>query len=300
MPLRDGLIAMLTVAILGSNFVAIKAGVSELPPLLLTGLRFLFAAIPAVFFIKPPKAPWWIVAAFGFVLGVLQFGSLFTAIHLGMPAGLSSLVLQMQVFFTIGMAFIFFGERPKSWQLAGGVIAACGLAAIASGKAEGVTITPFALVLFAGLSWATANMLTKRAGKVDMVAFVVWSSLISPVPLFILSILIEGARADFDALKQASWISVASLAYLAYPTTILAFSLWNGLLSRHPASTVAPFGLLVPVWGMASTALAFHERLDGAQLAGAALILLGLALNISGGRLISLARTLLEPGSSRE
>jgi O-acetylserine/cysteine efflux transporter len=269
MPIRDGLIAMLTVAILGSNFVAIKAGVSELPPLLLTGLRFFFAAIPAVFFIKPPKAPWSLIAAFGFVLGVLQFGSLFTAIHLGMPAGLSSLLMQMQVFL---------------WQLAGGAIAACGVAVIAFSKAEGVAITPFLLVLFAALSWAVANMFAKRAGAIDMLAFVVWSSLISPVPLFVLSFLLEGAQTDFEALRQASWVSVASIAYLAYPTTIVAFSLWNGLLSRHPAATVTPFALLVPVWGMASTALAFHEVFDSVQLAGAALILIGLALNIASGR----------------
>jgi O-acetylserine/cysteine efflux transporter len=266
MPLRDVMIALLVVAILGTNFVAIKAGVTELPPLLLTGLRFFFAAIPGVFIVHPPKSSWLTTAGFGLVLGVLQFGSLFSAIHLGMPAGLSSLLIQTQVFFTIGFAFLVFRERPKGWQITGGVIAAAGIAVIAIDKAQGANFGPFALVIFSGLSWGVANIIAKRAGKINMLAFVIWSSLISPVPLFMLSFLFEGIQTDLKALANASWISVASVAYLAYPTTIFAFSLWNGLLTRHTAASVAPFALLVPVWGIVSTALVFGElRKDYAQ-----------------------------------
>ncbi len=282
MPLRDVLTALFVALVLGSNFVAIKIGLETVPPLLLTGLRFLFAAVPAVLFIRPPKAPARLVVAFGFTLGVVQFGLLFVAIRLGMPAGLSSLVIQMQVFFTIALAYALLGERPAGPQVFGGLVAAGGVAVIAVGRVQGATLMPMMLVIGAAMAWGSANIIVKKAGRIDMLALMVWGSLVAPPPLFALSLLIEGQDAVFSALAHLTWRAVGAIVFLAYPSTLLAFALWNRLLSRYPAATVTPFALLVPVAGIASTSLVLGEAFGGIELAGAALVLAGLALNVRG------------------
>lgn len=282
MKIRDILTALFVVLLLGINFVVIKIGVHEVPPLLLTGLRFFFAAVPAIFFIRPPRTEVRYVVAFGILLGVVQFGMLFTAIHLGMPAGLSSVVLQMQVFFTIILGRIIFGDRLSALQLAGGLVAAVGIAVIGASQRGSTGLLPFLLVLGSALAWALANLATKAAGSVNMLAFVVWGSLAAPLPLFVLSYLIEGPVAIRATLEHPTWTGAGALVFLAYPATLLGFGLWSRLIGRYPVATVAPFALLVPVAGLLATCLALHEAITSVAIVGSALILLGMMFNIIG------------------
>ncbi len=287
MPIRDILLALVVVAIWGFNFVVIKLGLADVPPLLLTGLRFVFAALPAVAFVRPPACRWTWVVAFGLVLGVVKFGLLFVGMKLGMPAGLSSIVLQMQAFFTIALAVPLLGERPQPIQLAGAAIAAAGVAAIALERTGGAALGPFLMVVAAAACWGLANIVTKKAGRIDMFAFVIWASLVPPIPLFALSFALEGGDAIWAALAHPSLVSVAAVAYLAGPTTLFGFGVWSALMSRHPAATVAPFSLLVPIFGLSSAALVLGERLGPAEAIGAALVFAGLALNVFGPRLFA-------------
>ena len=285
MSFRDVLLALVVVAIWGFNFVVIKAGVADVPPLLLTGLRFLFAALPAVFFVKPPRCAWQWVVAFGLVLGVIKFGLLFVGMKAGMPAGLSSLVLQMQAFFTMGLAFLLLGERPLPVQIGGAVIAAAGIGVIASARAVGgAALGPFAMVLAAAAFWGLANIVTKKAGRVDMLGFVVWASLVPPLPLFALSLALEGREAIVAAVSHPTPIAIGAVAYLAWPTTVLGFGIWSNLMSRHAAATVAPFSLLVPVFGISSAWLVFGEPIGGREALGALLVVVGLVANVFGPR----------------
>ena len=282
MSLRDILLALLVVVILGANFVAVKVGVSQSPPLFLTALRFFFAAIPAVFIVKPPRVPVSLVLSFGFVVGVLQFGLLFTAVNLGMPAGLSSLVIQMQVFFTVGIACFLFGERPSLLQLTGGVAGATGIAVIGLFQAGTSSLLPLLLVLLAALCWGIANILTKAAGRVDPLSFVAWSSLVAPLPLFLLSFIFEDRAAIEALIAHPNWTFVAAVCFLAYPTTLVALPLWTGLLGRYPAPKIAPFGFLVPVAGILATHVILGEHFGVADAAGSILVLVGLILNLLG------------------
>ncbi|MGU3326675.1 EamA family transporter [Methylobacterium mesophilicum] len=280
---RDTLSAILVVTILGANFVAIKIGLETTPPLLLCTLRFALAAIPAVLVIRPPRAPPALVVVFGLALGIGQFGLLFTAIRLGMPAGLSSLLIQVQVPFTVALAWLVLRERPRRLQVLGGVVALLGTAMIALGRAGGAPVGPLLLVVAAALAWACANVTAKRIGQVDMLALMVWGSLATTVPLVGLSLIVEGPAA-LTTLTHPDWTAVASIGFQAYPTTLLAFGLWNRLLTRYPAAVVTPFALLVPVAGILSTHLTLGEPLNSDILAGASLILAGIALSIRGGR----------------
>lgn len=287
---RDILLAIAVAALWGFAFVPIRLGVEEMPPLLLTALRFVFSAFPFVFFIRPPKAPIRVVIAFGLVLGVVKFGLLFTGMKLGMPAGLSSLIMQTQVFFTVLLAALLLRERPSRLQGVAIAVALCGVAVIAFSKERGAPLLPFAMVLLASFFWALANMLARRAEGADMLAFVVWASLVPPLPLLILSLWFDGTQAVLRPLLHPTWLAVGSVAFLALGATIFCFSVWTRLLNRYPAAVVTPFALLAPIFGFLSGWLFLDEPLPLPVFVGTVLVLAGLAVNVFGPRVLRRAR----------
>jgi O-acetylserine/cysteine efflux transporter len=287
---KDLLLALVVVIAWGVNFVVIKVGLHGVPPLLLGALRFMLAAFPAVLFVKRPKLPLRWLLAYGATISFGQFAFLFTAMYVGMPAGLASVVLQAQAFFTLVFAAVFLGERFRAQNVIGLLIAAGGLALIGlqSTTAAGVgvqtmTAAGFILTLCAACMWALGNIVTKKVGKVDLVGLVVWASLIPPLPFLVLSYFMEGPQRIETALEGIGMTSIGAIVYLAFIATILGYSLWSRLLAKYPASQVAPFSLLVPIVGLAAAALLLGERLSAAQIGGAALVMAGLGVNVFGG-----------------
>lgn len=290
MPLRDLLLALVVVIVWGLNFVAIKWGVAEVPPFLLTALRYIGCALPAVFFIRKPAVSWGLLIVYGVSVGVLQFSLLFSAMRLGMPAGLASLVMQIQVFFTMALAVLFLGERPGPFQIGGAAVALVGLGAIAAEQLGGAVLVPLLMTLLAAFFWGISNIATKRAGKVDMLGFVVWGSLVPPIPMLVLSLVFEGPQA-FAALGHVSLQAIGSVLFIAYGSTLLGYGAWAVLLGRHPASLVAPFSLLVPVVGFAAAMLLLGEAVSSLEILGSALIFVGLVLNVFGPRVLARLRS---------
>jgi O-acetylserine/cysteine efflux transporter len=280
---RDILSAISVAVVWGLVFVAIKVGVGETSPLMLSALRFVFASFPAVFFIAPPKAPAWKVALYGLLIGVGQFGALFIAMGEGFPVGLTSLVIQMQVYFTIFIAWGVLGERPRRMQAVGAAVAFAGMAAIGSERLAGASFGPFLLVLLAALFWGAGNVVAKTAGKIDALAFTVWSSLAAPLPLVALSLAFDGP-APLLGLQHPTWRLAASVLAIAYAGTVFGFGLWARLLAYYSAATVAPFALLTPVVGMAAAMVIYREPMSVVELLGALLVMAGLALNVFGDR----------------
>ena len=283
---RDLILALFVVTVWGVNFVAIRWGVDEVAPLLMTALRYALAALPAVFFIRRPAVSWRVLIAYGFAIGVAQFGLLFVSIKLGMPAGLSSLVMQLQAFFTIGLAVAFLGERPKPVQWLGAAIAFFGIGAIAIERLDGAALIPLLMTIAAAFFWGVGNIITKQAGKIDMLGFVVWSSLVPPIPLLALSLLIEGPGAIPEAAANLTWLGGGSLLFISYAATLFGYGAWSMLLSRYPAGLVAPFSLLVPIAGIGSAALLLGETISGIEIAGSVLVFCGLLVNVFGPRLL--------------
>jgi O-acetylserine/cysteine efflux transporter len=283
---RHILLAVGIASVLGASFVAIHYGLEDAPPLLLTALRYIFAALPAVFFIKRPQIDLRLLIAYGLFVGVGQFGLLFIAIALGMPAGLASLVVQLQVFFTMLFALIVFGERPQRWQVLGAVIAFAGIGVIATERLEGAALLPLLLTIGAAMFWGMGNMASKKAGRVDMLGLVVWSSLVPPLPLLGLSLLVDGPAVIVDALTHFSWRGAGAVAFMAYGATVFGFSMWARLLSLYPASQVAPFALLIPVAGIGSAALLLGEEITLIEVIGCLTVLAGLLVNIFGARIV--------------
>jgi O-acetylserine/cysteine efflux transporter len=280
---KDLLLALVVIIVWGMNFVVIKVGLHEMPPMLLGALRFLLAAFPAVLFIKRPQIPLRWLLAYGLTISLGQFAFLFSAMSVGMPAGLASLVLQSQAMFTLLFAVLLLGERFRLANLFGLLVAAGGLLLIGSQGNGLMTLAGFLLTLCAAAMWALGNIVTRKLGKVNLVGLVVWGSLVPPLPFFALSWLLEGPEVIESALRGFTLDTLLVLVYLAFGATILGYGLWSRLLSRYPASQVAPFSLLVPVVGLTSSALLLDERLSSLQLVGALLVMLGLLLNFCGG-----------------
>ncbi|MET8144972.1 EamA family transporter [Sphaerisporangium sp. NPDC005288] len=269
----------IAVAVLwGVNFVVIDIGLEHFPPLLFAALRFTLVAVPAVFLIPRPAIPVrWIVVV-GLFQWAGQFGLLFTAMYLGLPAGLSSLVLQAQVIFTVAVAAVVLGERPGRRRLAGIVVASAGIAVIAVGRGAQVPLWPLLLALGAAASWGVANVCVRRAEAPGGLGLLVWSSLVPPLPLLGLSALFEGPDRIRGAFSFFAPGSVAALAYVVVLSTFVGFGIWNALLRRYPASAVAPFTLLVPIIGMATAGVWLGERPGAGELLGGAIVLTGLAV----------------------
>jgi O-acetylserine/cysteine efflux transporter len=227
----------------------------------------------------PGVAKRWVIAI-GFFISVGQFGLLFVGIHAGMPAGLSSLVLQLQAVFTIVLAVAVLGERPTRAQLLGATVALGGLALIAAGRAERVPLTAVLLVVGAAASWGAANICTRLARPPNAFALLVWASLVGPAPLAALSLAVEGLDAMSQTLAALSWPGLLSFLYVVVVATLFGWGAWTWLLARHPASSVAPFALLAPVSALLSTWLVRGEQPNMAELAGGVVILAGLALAV--------------------
>ncbi|RLQ88066.1 EamA family transporter [Notoacmeibacter ruber] len=281
MPIRHIALAISVAAIYGLAFVAIRIGVEEIPPLLLTGYRYIFAAIPLVLFVPLPKIPWRWLIAFGLMQGAVMFGLLFMSIAAGLPAGLASVVVQMQVFFTIAFSAMLMSEKISPMQALGALTAFAGIFAIGVGRASVAPLLPFALCLASAAAWGVANMIAKAMPNTEPLPFVAWSSLVVPIPLFAVSAMVEGTTFGLPA-HMPSWPVIGSIAFLAWPTTVYAFTAWVFLLRAHSAARVTPFALLIPVFGLSGGAIAFGERLQMLSIIGICLIFAGLAVNVFG------------------
>jgi O-acetylserine/cysteine efflux transporter len=289
MTVPDIFIALGVVVIWGVNFVVMKVGLQDLPPLLFSALRFLFSALPLVFFIKRPQVSWRLVAMYGMFQFAFQFGLLFTGLKLGMPAGLASLVIQLQAFFTMGLAVLLLGERPKAVQLAGALVAFAGMGLVAIHLEGKATLIGFLCIVTAGACWAVANISTKKMGQVNALSLVVWASLVATPPLLITSWLVEGGAAWQLAADRFTGKTLMTLLFQAYPNTLLGFGIWSMLMRKYPTATIAPFSLLVPIVGMLSATLLLDESLQWWKVAAGVLVLGGLALNQFGARIWAMA-----------
>ncbi|WBB59207.1 EamA family transporter [Streptomyces sp. WMMC500] len=277
-------LAVLATFFWGLNFVVIEVGLGHFPPLLFTALRFLVAALPAVFLVGRPQVAFRWILAVGLVLGVAKFGLLFVGMERGMPAGLSSLVLQIQAVFTACIAAVVLGERPGRVRLAGMGVALCGVALAAVDEGGSGPLGAFVVVLAAAFCWGVSNVVMRKAAPPDGLRFIVWVSCVPVLPLLALSLVFEGPERDWAALRSLDWAGAGAVVYIAWVVTIFGFGVWGHLLRTYDASTVAPFSLLVPVAGMSSAALFLGEEITGLRWAAALLLVGGVAVTSLGGR----------------
>lgn len=281
LPLSHLLLALVIVAVWGTNFVVIKLSLEAFPPFLFAALRYTFAFLPLAFFIPRPKVSWVNMCAYGVAIGVGQFGVLFFAIDGRISPGLASLVVQTQVFFTIGFAMFFAKERLKLYQAVAVSVSMTGLVIIALHTDANTTFLGIALVVIAGLSWGIGNTVSRRAGSINMLSYVVWASLFSLPPLFLISWIFEGGWEQITtSISSASMGAWAGVFWQSWGNTVFGYAAWAWLLSRHPAAVVAPAPLLVPIFGMGASAYFLSEPLPMWKILAAGLVIAGLVVNL--------------------
>jgi len=289
--LRHSLLATLVAVLWGLNFVAIDLGLHtngrDVPPLLFVAMRFVLVVFPWIFFVRKPEVSWAAIIGVGLFMSAGQFGLLYLAMALGMPAGLASLVLQAQVLLTVLLAAVFLAERPSGRQLAGVVLGIAGLAVVAAGRSAVAPLLPFIIVLAAALSWAVGNVVARKAKAASGLGLVVWSGAVVPLPLAGLSLIIDGPDAITATIGDLQPATVLSALYTAVFASLVGYGIWNRLLAKYSPSAVVPFTLLVPVVGMSAAWLALQEVPSATEVAGGLLLLGGVATAVltgSGGR----------------
>lgn len=282
MPVRHMLLAVLVAALWGINFIAIDLSLVTYPPLLLAALRFALVAIPTLLFIPRPQVQWRWLIGYGLGFGVLQFGFLYGGMAAGMPAGLASLVLQASAPFTVLLGAVFLRERLTPIRVIGIAVAIVGLSVVGWQRAEHAALLPFLLTLAAGFGWAIGNISSRQAHTQEPFRLMLWMTVIPPLPLLALSILFEGAdqigAALAVALTPEGIGATLGLLFTVVVATLAGSGIWTWLISRHPAGLVAPFSLLVPVFGMTSAWLILRESVRPGELVGAGLIVLGVLI----------------------
>lgn len=279
-PIRHLLLALAVVLVWGTNFTVIRVALDELPPLLFATLRYCFALLPAAFFIRKPPVSWRSLAAYGILIGVGQFGLLYIAMDGYISPGLASLVVQSQVFFTIVMAMIFGKEKLRPFQIVALALSTLGIVVIVEHGDASATLFGLVLTLLASMSWGVGNHVAKASGATNMLAFVVWASLFAVPPLFVAALLMEGWPAISGALLHAGPTAWAAVLWQSVGNTMFGYAAWGWLLARHPAAAITPMAMLVPIVGMATSALVLGEALPGWKIGAAVLVIGGLALNV--------------------
>lgn len=274
------LLVLLTVFIWGTNFIAIYVGLKDIPPFLLCAIRFGLAAFPWVFILPKPDVPLRLIIGFGLLNFALQFGLLFTGIHLGLSPGLSSLVLQVQIFFSMGLAFLIFGERPGMIKIIGSLISFIGIGIVAVHVKGGTTFLGLVLTLLAALSWASGNIYTKKIDASSPLSLVVWGNLVAFPFMVVVSLLVEGPSTIMSSLQNISWPAIGAVIYIVYLSTHLGYGIWGFLLKTYSTSVVVPFTLLVPVFGFLSSAVFLGENLPLWKISASLFIMGGLVFNL--------------------
>ena len=285
---KDFILAILVVIVWGANFTVIKLGLGGVPPMLLVTLRYTLVALPAVFFIKPPKMALKDILLYGFTVGVGQFGCLFYAMHIGMPAGLASIIVQLQAFISPLLGYLLLKEKLKTKQLVGFLIGALGLLVIGiSSSTIGITSIPIGAILLticAPIFWSISNIVAKTASKksmekgeqLDMLSLVVWGSLVPPVPTLILALLIDSPQTLINSMSNLDMMSIFAVLYLAFGSTLFGYGFWSILISKYPINKISPLSLLVPITGLLTASIVLLEKLSKLQWLGVSVILIGL------------------------
>ena len=280
MPFTHQLLAVFIALIWGTNFVFIELGLNDLPPFLFATLRFTFAALPLIFILPRPNVPWRYLIAYGFFIGFGQFGLLFWVMGSHISPGLASLVIQVQAVFTILLALVLFKETIRLPQVLALIISFAGILLIAIQGNSDATPIGLAVILIAALSWAAGNLVAKKSGKVNIIAFLAWSSIFAVPPLALMSYYYEGPSLIIYSLGSSQWQAWAIVLWQTIGNTLIGYGAWNLLLQRHAAALVVPWALLVPVFGMAASSMFLGESMPWWKWVAATFIIAGLVLNL--------------------
>jgi O-acetylserine/cysteine efflux transporter len=276
---KDICISLALMCLWGFNFSAIKLGAMQTDPILLTALRFTFAIFPAIFFVrKPPEAARYLIA-YGLIFGLGVWGMMVWSINLGVSAGMAGLLLDMSIISSLVIGYFLFKEKVSPNKLFGAALAVVGLLLSLVLTDGSVPLRALPLTLIAALSWSLMAFVVKKSKTRHVFAFSVWGMLFAPLPLILFAYISKGTQPFLDLPSQLNGQVWFSILFQAYPTTLLGYWVWNKLTIKYPLSTMAPFTLLTPIFGLIGSVVFYNEGVTLIKLLCFALILGGMAVS---------------------
>lgn len=279
-------LAVLVTLVWGFNFVAVIFALEEFSPLLLVVTRLFLTSIPAIFFVKKPEAPLSLVALYGLTMFALQFGLCFMGIYAGVTPGLGSILMQLQIFFSIFLAMLVLKEKLGLWQLIGACVSFTGIILVGMNVGGEVTWSGVMLIVGAAASWGAGNLISKKMGKVNTLSLVIWGSAAAWPMLLCMSLAMEGGVDNLlDTFQNVTWVSGGAVLYITLLSTLFAYGVWSWLLGIYPLGVIAPFTLLVPIFGIISSVWILDEELQPWKISAAVLVISGLCINMFGSKL---------------
>jgi O-acetylserine/cysteine efflux transporter len=260
----------------GYQFVVIKTGITEFPPFFFLALRFLATAILLVPFVRrPTREQLRPIAAISLFLGGLNLGLFYVGLALG-SGSMTAVAYLLSTPFTVLLAWPLLAERPSLTTISGVALAFAGVIVLRADPGLSAKGFPLLLVIGAAFAFAVSNVLTKRYGPFDPLMLMGWSSLFTVPQVMLMSLLLEyGQAASLVAADERGWLA---LAYTIFIGGIVGFGLWFWLIARCSMERIAPFGLLLPVFALMSSALFLGEPMTPKLIAGALLAISGVAL----------------------
>lgn len=293
-------LAISVATVWGFNFIMVKVGLNEIPPLTFCALRFFFASIPAIFFIKKPNTPWKYIIGYGLLTFCIQFSLLFFGMAVGVSPGIAALIVQLQVFFAIGFAYFFANQRINIWQILGAILSFSGILLIGLHRGGNLPGLGFILIVIASISWGLGSVIATKFRDVNMLGLVVWSSFVAFFPLLVVSFLFEKPLLIMFHLQDLSWVAIFALAYVIYISTHYGYGCWSWLLSKYSMASITPFALLAPVIALVCSACIFEETFETWKIVATFLVIAGLGLNILGRRLFNMFSNLIFQSQLKE
>lgn len=291
--LNSFLLALGVSVIWGVNFVIVKIGLNEIPPITLCVLRFFFVSIPLIFFIPKPKISWKYIISYGLITFALQFIFLFAGIAAGVAPGIAALITQSQVFFAIFFAYIFAHQRIGRWQIMGAIVSFSGIAVISLHHDGNCTLSGLILLLVGAVLWGLGNVISTRLRDINMLSLVIWSSFVAILPTFAAALIFESPLQIILHPQQLHGLSFLSLAYITLLSTHFGYTSWSWLCSRYPIAIITPFALLSPIIAVCCSSLLFHESFESWKVLAAFLVLMGLCINLFGQKLFDWSAALV-------
>jgi len=275
------LMALSFSAFWGANFVAIKMSLESFSPFFQQGLRFFFVSFPLIFFVPRPRHSWKAIFKFSLFLWVFQLSFITLGLKYGVPAGMFSLLIQTKAIVVIILSTLFYHYRPRLSEIIGVILSLTGVAMIAHSIMEEETSAAYLFIIPAVLSVSYASLAFKNEtnNTSNPFSITIWCAFIAMIPMFLMSLLVEGPSQALYSLENFTWRSLFALFYTVICATLIATSFYVFLLKRYGPERMIPFNLLIPVFGTFTSALVYKETFTLIQSLAIALILTGLIVN---------------------
>lgn len=243
---RDFVLLMSVCLIWALNVIIGKIVLTRyaVPPFYYAGLRFLGVALVLSPLLRKVPEQIMRVLCVGLLLGAAHFGLLFLGLTAATPSS-AAIVLQLGIPLTAVLSVVFLGEFVSPQRALGIGLAFAGVVAVIWNPAETKASLGLLAVVGSTVSLAVGSILLKRLDPIHPLRLQAWVAVASCVPLMLGSAVME--RGQIASSVAGGWVFVLATLFSILIVTIVAHTLYFGLLQRYQASVIAPLTLAMPI-----------------------------------------------------